>query len=1117
MNQERYEVLARMCLNNWHYIKHKVLEFNQEINFFTGHSGSGKSTVIDALQLLLYANTDGRSFFNKAASDDSDRSLIEYLRGMTNIEENNRFSYLRNQNFSTTIVLQLDHSQTGESQCIGVVFDVETATNHVLRQFFWHKGPLLESFYRVDNRAMSIDELKRYLHQTMSKEDYFCSGTNERFRKILYDVYLGGLDSEKFPMLFKRAISFRMDMKIEEFVKEFICMEQDIHIEDMQTSVTEYGRMQKKIQDTAEEITFLNKIHDRYEKCLEHGRQKVKYDYFTQKLYLLETKKSMEDLLHKMKQNQVDLEQKWKQKEISEKQLAELEKANEELVKKIAATGFDECKQQLKSVTKLLRHLRKSQEKWDETAQALEKWADVETTSNGVLWSIDQFKDHEIDAEGITKLKESFEKIRKETSGEISELNGRLRDLTKLEKEYKEELVPLRSGKRSYPKELEKAREYLRKRLYEEAGQPVEVEILANLLDIQNEEWRNAIEGYLGNNKLALIVEPKYVRTAMEIYQELDKKKYFRVAVLDTENLEKQEIEVAQGTLAQEVTVQESYLRNYIDLTLGNVVKCHTIGELREQRIGITPDCVLYKGFRMQHMNPENYTRYAYIGEASLRKRMHQLEKSLAKLQEKMQPLLEEKEELEQVMALESLAMNAEEYIEWQKDMEEAERQEQEKKRLEKRLEEIQSQKVAEWEAEHRQKEAQITEKRNQIKQQDHEIWTRNNWIETNKRIHLQQEEEWNRQKNALQEDDSYEKELEEILVDEKYRNYENLRLRFEKCKMDEQEKEESEHIRLREEKMEYMRLYPNRPFSTEEKDQKQYQELLERLQCDDLESFKKAAAEQARTAVEHFKDDFMYKIRSAIREAMDRQDELNHIISSLDFGKDKYRFVISKNKGPDGRYYDMFMDDSLEVNPSQLSQELENQMDFFTMSHSHDYADMINDLIGIFIPPENATPKELEEAKRNMDKYSDYRTYLSFEMQQIIKGEETIHINLSKMIKKNSGGEGQNPQYVALLASFAQMYRISQSSKNRRNPTLRLVVLDEAFSKMDAEKVAGCIRLIRGLGFQAIICATNDKIQNYLENVDKTFVFANPDKKCISIQEFERRDFQTLTDEVFI
>ena len=73
------------------------------------------------------------------------------------------------------------------------------------------------------------------------------------------------------------------------------------------------------------------------------------------------------------------------------------------------------------------------------------------------------------------------------------------------------------------------------------------------------------------------------------------------------------------------------------------------------------------------------------------------------------------------------------------------------------------------------------------------------------------------------------------------------------------------------------------------------------------------------------------------------------------------------------------------------------------------------------------------------------------------------------------------------------------------------MLFLDEAFSKMDGEKVATCIELIRGLGFQAIISATNDKIQNYLENVDKTFLFANPNKKMISIQEFERKEFQGI------
>ena len=104
-NRQPFWAISKICLNNWHYIDRKILTLSEGINFFTGHSGSGKSTVIDAIQIVLYANTDGRGFFNKAAADDSDRTLIEYLRGMVNISENNESQYLRNKNFSSTIVI----------------------------------------------------------------------------------------------------------------------------------------------------------------------------------------------------------------------------------------------------------------------------------------------------------------------------------------------------------------------------------------------------------------------------------------------------------------------------------------------------------------------------------------------------------------------------------------------------------------------------------------------------------------------------------------------------------------------------------------------------------------------------------------------------------------------------------------------------------------------------------------------------------------------------------------------------------------------------------------------------------------------------------------------------
>ena len=62
------KVFTRMCLNNWGGIDHKVLEFHEYVNLFSGKSGSGKSTVMDAIQVILYGSFSP-SFLNKAADD----------------------------------------------------------------------------------------------------------------------------------------------------------------------------------------------------------------------------------------------------------------------------------------------------------------------------------------------------------------------------------------------------------------------------------------------------------------------------------------------------------------------------------------------------------------------------------------------------------------------------------------------------------------------------------------------------------------------------------------------------------------------------------------------------------------------------------------------------------------------------------------------------------------------------------------------------------------------------------------------------------------------------------------------------------------------------------------
>ena len=1111
--KQPFKALSKICLNNWHYIDKKILTLNEGINFFTGHSGSGKSTVLDAIQIVLYANTDGRGFFNKAAADDSDRTLIEYLRGMVNISENNESQYLRNRNFSSTIVLELTQTNTRDKQCVGVVFDVDTSNNDVSRLFFWHMGELLPNHYRSEGRCLTTAEMREYLQRSFTPEQFYCGPSNERFRRQLYDIYLGGLDMEKFPKLFKRAISFRMNIKLEDFVKEYICMEQDIHIEDLQESVMQYGRMRSKIEETMEEIRRLKLICGKYEQYAEKSDEEKVCSYQIDRLEIMNHEVKSQEARDRIKVRQEAIEDLKKQQQVLEQEEKDLQKEYEEIILRIADSGYARLESDLDTLNETLERLNNGKVRWEQTAEHLKAWTEKDITPNQVIWDIEKFADGSISEEELVRLQEGLKDLQEELEDQRQEADADLRRIKKEEKEARAELKELKQGKKAYPRELEEARFELRNRLHERCGKFVNVHILADLLDVKDERWHNAVEGYLGNNKLQLIVEPKYARAAMDIYQEMDTKRFFRAAVLDTEKLTKDKHQVQPGALAEVVKAKEAYVQEYINFFLGNVKKCESLDELRECRIGVTPDCMLYQSYKLQHMNPENYTRRAYIGETSMRQRIRKLEEKCEKLNGERMPVQELLEEIRQAMRMEMLKQPAEDYLGWLADSKAIISKEEKKAQLLEQMQKLKDESVAAWEGKKKEVQAAQDAKKESVSKVQEAIWENKKEIERLNAEVLESEEQMKDVKRKVA-DKRYEKEFQEYLSGRKSENYEYLRRQMVSRVYTLREEEEDAYRKLVEERSSYIREYPNRTFSTSIRDNVPYEKLLNSLSCDHLETYRESAKTQAKAAVEHFKDDFIFKIRSAILEAYQRRDELNRIISKLDFGKDKYQFVITKNKGADGKYYKMFMDDSLQIRPSDLDDTMDNQLDMFTMEHENQYGEMMNELINIFIPPENATKDEMDEAKRNMDKYADYRTYLSFDMQQIIHGDKEMTIGLSKMIKKNSGGEGQNPLYVALLASFAQLYKINLSPKMHRSPTLRLVVLDEAFSKMDAEKVASCISLIRGLGFQAIISATNDKIQNYLENVDKTFVYANPNKKHISIQEFEKTEFGELAEE---
>ena len=112
------KIFTRMCLNNWGGINHKVLEFNEYVNLFSGKSGSGKSTVMDAIQVILYGSFSP-SFLNKAADDAKNRrSVLSYLRG----EQKDGSANRGNCDFCSVIALEIEDTGTHITACVGIAF-----------------------------------------------------------------------------------------------------------------------------------------------------------------------------------------------------------------------------------------------------------------------------------------------------------------------------------------------------------------------------------------------------------------------------------------------------------------------------------------------------------------------------------------------------------------------------------------------------------------------------------------------------------------------------------------------------------------------------------------------------------------------------------------------------------------------------------------------------------------------------------------------------------------------------------------------------------------------------------------------------------------------------------
>ena len=277
--------------------------------------------------------------------------------------------------------------------------------------------------------------------------------------------------------------------------------------------------------------------------------------------------------------------------------------------------------------------------------------------------------------------------------------------------------------------------------------------------------------------------------------------------------------------------------------------------------------------------------------------------------------------------------------------------------------------------------------------------------------------------------------------------------------------------------------------FRIEAMDNEEYAAEQRRLEESELPQYHEKIKTAQESALEQFQNDFLAKLKSSIDQVQNQVKNLNRALRHAQFGTDRYQFRVERN--PDyAEYYDMIM----------APEFMEGDVGLFALPFQNKYGHLIEKLFSqiTMADDEQLNARKQSELQENIQRYTDFRTYLKFDLETTDQnGTKQL---LSQTLNTKSGGETQTPFYIAVLASFAQLYRVNDTSVFGN--TVRLVVFDEAFNKMDSERIVESVRLLRKMGLQAIICTPPDKVADIMPIADCTLL-VNKDKYQMHILTF--------------